>query len=418
MFEVIDWRHSREMSALEAELKALSTTQQLQKLVQALDAQIVVCNELRAQSSAAPEWSRMSWSTPVESFNVALTVMKTAANSISTCSTRFTLLYKTRPQARVSAGLVLEIVGLIEHLTTSLTVVVAAQQGASPSLIILLIGAVRGVLLAMLDLTKAVATGDAAEARWNSLTGAVWESCKAVQSVPANNKLAVRLQLMRSSISIKDTMDEFVAALAAAAEGTSALSSSLADLSVQDAPKAAAAAAGDDFDDLVDYMGGEDDDELSSEEAACTQTAVDLLKTARACIKLANDALSTLPDTVSTASTTTSSSTTSSSSSSSSSSSTTAAEQQPAMCWAGPVCCSVDAVAEAAAELGVVLYPPLAAAGVEQAAAGLAAAMQACLELVTQRSDAPAATTEACAQLQQLLQERLESVRTAAAALD
>eukprot|EP00953_Heterococcus_sp_UTEX-ZZ885_P013855 7905-Heterococcus_DN1.PRE.1 len=356
------------MSALEAELKALSTTQQLQKLVQALDAQIVVCNELRAQSSAAPEWSRMSWSTPVESFNVALTVMKTAANSISTCSTRFTLLYKTRPQASVSAGLLLEVVGLIEHLTTSLTVVAAAQQGASPSLIVLLIGAVRGVLLAMLDLAKAVAAGDAAEARWNSLTGAVWESCKAVQSVPANNKLAVRLQLMRSSISIKDTMDEFVAALAAAAKGTGALSSSLADLSVHDAPKAAAAAAaaGDDFDYLVDYMGGEDDDELSSEEVACTQAAVDLLKTARACIKLANDSLSTLPDTVNTASATTSSSTTSSttssSSSSSSSSSTTAAEQQPAMCWAGPVCCSVDAVAEAAAELGVVLYPPLAAA--------------------------------------------------------
>jgi Grap2 and cyclin-D-interacting len=404
------------MSALEAELKALNTTQQLQRLIQALDAQIVVCNELRTESTAAPEWSRMSWSTPVESFNVALTVMKTAANSISTCSTRFTLLYKTRPEANVSGGLVQEVVGLIEHLTTSLTVVAAAQQGASPSLIVLLIGAVRGVLLAMLDLAKAVTAGEAAEARWNSLTGAVWESCKAVQSVPANNKLAVRLQLMRSSISIKDTMDEFAAALAAAAEGTGALASSIADLSVHDAPKAAAAAAAaaaDDFDDLVDYMGGEDDDKLSSEEAACTQTAVDLLKTARACIKLANDALSTLPDTVTTAN-----STTSSNNSSSSSSNSTTAEEQPAMCWAGPVCCSVDVVAEAAAELGVVLYPPLAAAGVEQAAAGLAAAVQACLDVVTQRGDAPAATNESCAQLQQLLQERLECVRTAAAALD
>ncbi|KAG5189521.1 Grap2 and cyclin-D-interacting-domain-containing protein [Tribonema minus] len=375
-----------------------STQQQLQWLAAKADAQLQATAAIKPH--VPPQWQLMSWATPSDSLKVALSVMLTAANSISGSSTRFTLLFKTAPPPEITAGMVNEMGSLSDHLASSLAVALAPEQGVSPSLAVAIIGAVRAVQVALLELVKSVAAGPSTEPEWNHLTGALWEACKGVAEVPTTNKLAVRMQLMCVSMSIKDTIDEFKAALEAAEAADGGLSGEVSALSISGSAdnqshepgKTADSArdeAVDSFDDLVDYMDGEgaDEDAMSPAEAEAAAAVVELLRTSRACIKTANDAMAAA---------------------------TGSGAARGVMAWAGPLCEEVQSLAEQVGDVGMALYPPMEGAAVVAAADGFGARVTACLDKVDAAQERDAAAVE---HLRGVLTERLDAKPTRATRL-
>src|SRR6476469_7284880 len=85
-------------------LDNMTAASQLQELLAYIRKQADQAAQLEAAALSNCEWHLMSWSKPSADLQVALSVLATAANSISACSTRLTLLFKTSPSARDGAS--------------------------------------------------------------------------------------------------------------------------------------------------------------------------------------------------------------------------------------------------------------------------------------------------------------------------
>ncbi|CAM9662038.1 unnamed protein product, partial [Phaeothamnion confervicola] len=223
----------------------------------------------------------------------------------------------------------------------------------SGALIHLLAFGVRGLLHALLDLSRAAAAATADESRrpaLPSLTGVVWDACGQLLTTPMNNKLAARREMLQWSLNVKDTIGEFSAALAASGGGEGG-GEKAGDESCGGGASSCSGTAGApndaDLDNVGDEdgLGGDDDDDVaySPAEAACAEAALHLLRLARRCIKAGNDALHALPD---------------------------VEGDMEGVEWAGEVHAALGVLHSASGELGTELYAP-----VDGTAAGAAVAV-------------------------------------------
>ncbi|CAM9561613.1 unnamed protein product [Chrysoparadoxa australica] len=237
------------------------------------------------------------WSKPNPDLGVALTVLEAAANSIENGSTRLTLLYQNSTDAGSRASVVEEMKGFCEHLISSLFVVTNA--GATDSLRRFASFGIQSILHSLLELVNELRTGS--EERLASLTGAVWEACKATaRSTPKSNKLAYRRELMEWSLGVKDMVDEFAQAVeesqalqeadneAGSSTSTEDLQHQLGGIQLQDSEEFS-------LEDVCDLGEALDDEKFLPEECEVALAVIDLFKTVRGCIKVANDAMNASP---------------------------------------------------------------------------------------------------------------------------
>eukprot|EP00752_Nemacystus_decipiens_P010037 g8950.t1 len=293
-----------------------------------------------------------SWTKNCDEIDVALKVILAASQSIHDGVTRLNLVYKADPSEAASESMSKEIGGFCQQMVASLTLL--SSVGASKAMVDYFSIGVRAILHSVKDLIEAL-LDPSRHAHLNGVTGMVWQSCKELQQAPKTNKLACRRQMMQWSVSIKDTIDEFVEAAKTAA---------LANAGNRDAPrdtteldeqfaakvtvggKESGEEGGGGFDDLdFDDM----DEDYSTVELQCVQASIDILRVFRRCLKVANESFNSLDSAQSKAA-----------EGGAAAGASREGWLKAKLEWAKSVQRHLEDANECAGEVGILLYPPLA----------------------------------------------------------
>ncbi|CAM9151123.1 unnamed protein product [Choristocarpus tenellus] len=316
------------------------------------------------------------WATNSEDVTVAMAVTKAAGASIGDGITRLTLLYKINPGEEASASMAKEMSGFCNEMVSSL--LVAISVGACDPLVEFMCTGVRAVLHSLREVALAIVQGRLGEL--NSLTGVVWAASQELQRIPKTNKLACRRQIMQWSLAIKDTVDEFQA------KAVSSRNASTAETNLDPRPPPAASdnpASASDSNTTVDQLsdllahggnvslseggfadldGFDDEDQYDEDQLKCVDDAIELLRMARRCLRLANDELNSLEDPPMPPSIATVAQGGSGGTSDPGWEGRAGEEGGRGMAWAHGVQTAVGSIYESSVELGMALYPPLESA--------------------------------------------------------